>query len=269
MMTLVELFGLLGDLWRTGNWWMRRVVFLLLAWPFVVLLVALTLSPTVVASIATTIPVLSILLLLFSWPVATAIAASARHGRHVIGALLLIAAGELVVGIYLVLVPVRNAPEMIPIFILVAFATLFLTAGASLLGRTGEATRRLATILVLIAVGITAIFFAGGVDEARTWLDEQAAASASSGGDSGRQAVAAQRVTQVSLLGENLCSESVNLDNGPRGKNLFEGPAEARVHWQDGTTGFITEWFDVKGGHVCFTGPAGEKVTVRQVPRGA
>jgi len=85
----------------------------------------------------------------------------------------------------------------------------------------------------------------------------------------GTQSIGRSQFETVTLLGDETCSNYVDLDAGPRGDNYFEGPDDAVVHWEDGTSNSITEWVDRKGGLVCFTGPAGERVTVRQVPYGA
>lgn len=122
--------------------------------------------------------------------------------------------------------------------------------------------------VIPFVVAVVLFFVLGGPDLLQSFDGDSRSQSASSGNVRTSQETQAQQTTlqTVTLLGENTCSDYVDLDAGPRGENYVEGPTNARIHWQDGTSGFITEWFGVKGGRVCFTGPAGETVTVRQVP---
>ena len=74
-------------------------------------------------------------------------------------------------------------------------------------------------------------------------------------------------IISVSLIGEDKQSKSVDLDKMaqkfPGWFGLFEGPATAWAHFNDGIEGPITKDFGVKAGHVKFTGPAGQKVHIR------
>ncbi len=71
----------------------------------------------------------------------------------------------------------------------------------------------------------------------------------------------------IPLLGEDELSEPFDLNALPSGSNVsWEGPSKARVHFSDGSNGYLTKCFGVKGGVVRFSGPAGESVTIHVWP---
>ena len=71
----------------------------------------------------------------------------------------------------------------------------------------------------------------------------------------------------IPLLGEDELSEGFDLNALPSGFNVsWEGPSKARVHFSDGSNGYLTKCFGVKGGIVRFSGPAGESVTIHVWP---
>lgn len=77
------------------------------------------------------------------------------------------------------------------------------------------------------------------------------------------------RVARVSLRGFENCSDEVDLTLGPvKGRNFFLGSSDTLVRWLDYSSeeGPITKWWGSKGGRICFLGPIGETITVRQTP---
>lgn len=81
-----------------------------------------------------------------------------------------------------------------------------------------------------------------------------------------------ETVTWVTLQGVGECSDVVDLDTGPPGENFFglypKGTAISFLD-HDGKTILLDDLPDepiTASGSVCFLGPAGERVRVRQVP---
>lgn len=79
-----------------------------------------------------------------------------------------------------------------------------------------------------------------------------------------------KEIVRVQLLGEEVVSDGF-LGPGmvPGGwRYEFEGPLEARVHFDDGTVGPITKNYGVKGGVRRFSGPKGQEVVIKAYPPG-
>lgn len=126
--------------------------------------------------------------------------------------------------------------------------------------RAGNLHNNKAVLWVIVAIVVFPLVIKGFVEDASlpspTTSAEEVAVS-----------YASQTIDIIELLGDAECSESIDLSEGPRGYNYFSGPPGTQVReLSTGVVGFITETFDSIGGPVCFTGPAGEEVTVRQVP---
>ncbi|MBI2506962.1 MAG: hypothetical protein HYW00_02385, partial [Candidatus Colwellbacteria bacterium] len=126
--------------------------------------------------------------------------------------------------------------------------------------------RAVQAVLLVIVAFFTIAFYAGGTDGVRQKIE----AIGNNDAKAAPAAVAPEGATesQVALRGFGDCSASVDLDVGPSGRNVFLGPSSAVVRWLDygDEEGPINKWWDQKGGRVCFLGPAGETVTVRQIP---
>jgi len=145
-----ELRGLLGDLWRTGNYWLRLGVLALTVWPlFLIILATAGLSGTAIATLAVVVPVVALGIILLKWPLVTVFASSDKDGRRVLGVIFTIAFMELGVGIFLALVPVSDSPGLVPIFVLVAVALGLLTLARMTLGKEKFKWTRRLLILVL------------------------------------------------------------------------------------------------------------------------
>ena len=65
------------------------------------------------------------------------VVATSKYGRRALGTLMFTVFGELIVGIYLSFVPIRNAPELIPQLLLVGAAIVIGLIAISLLGKRG------------------------------------------------------------------------------------------------------------------------------------
>ncbi|MBI2278748.1 MAG: hypothetical protein HYU81_01645 [Candidatus Brennerbacteria bacterium] len=65
----------------------------------------------------------------------------------------------------------------------------------------------------------------------------------------------------VVLKGENVLTDPIGNPKGARGI-YYSGPPEARIHFGDGTSGWIAEWHGKKPGPFRFSGPKDDVVLV-------
>lgn len=157
------------------------------------------------------------------------------------------------------------APSVDRTLVLVTFA-LFVFFALVAASPTGKVRTRTIGVLSVVFVILTVLFLFGGKNE----FGDKLEAIGNDDAKAAPAAVAPEGATesQVALRGFGDCSASVDLDVGPSGRNVFLGPSSAVVRWLDygDEEGPINKWWDQKGGRVCFLGPAGETVTVRQIP---
>ncbi|MEX2033540.1 MAG: hypothetical protein WD889_03260, partial [Candidatus Colwellbacteria bacterium] len=156
------------------------------------------------------------------------------------------------------------APSVDRTLVLVTFV-LFILIALVTASPTGKVRTRAISVLSVVAVILTVIFLFGGKSEFGQKIEaigDDAKAGAVEAVPSGAT------TSRVVLLGFGECSAEVDLDAGPRGKNRFLGSPNALVYWEDygGEEGSINKEWGAKGGRVCFLGPAGETVIVRQIP---
>lgn len=177
MEALTSLLGLFKALWNTGNRWTRYALMTILIWPFLIVLVALTGSRHAV-SIFTLISILATIIFLTTgrrkrtggenaedpcvgWetgPLAILLLLSLfKKGRSAEKVLATMIGTELLLGIYFCLVPITNAPWLIPLFVITVFALLFF-----LIGVQNKVTKNVVTILSLMLLGLTVMFYLGG-----------------------------------------------------------------------------------------------------------
>ena len=256
---------------ENGRLWLRRVILILVLWPALLILVSL-ISPeesvnTLVSSIAIGVPIVAFLALVLKWPLISVsiVAASTKFTvvRRILGGLLFAVFLELAAGIYFSIVPVRNAPELLSLRVLIITAMGVLALSVALLDKKEWRTARTAMWILSIVLALVTVISFLGVDKTKELLTDTKQFVDEQDGDQS-VAVRDEFVQKVLLVGEDQCSELVRLDLGPPGENVFEGPSGAKVYWPDGTNGPISMNFGVKGGPVCFTGPVGEIVTVRE-----
>lgn len=172
-----------GPKLEKGRFWLRAVFLGLLLWPVILLLVSLATPAAavdwLVATIALVVPSVILVALVVKWPfISVAIAAASARiaaARKLVGWLLLAVFFELAAGIYLAVVPVERAPELLVLRVLVIAALGVLTLSVRLLGIKGSPfARSMTAILVLLLVGITVAVFFGGVNGIAERLKESA-----------------------------------------------------------------------------------------------
>lgn len=161
MKTLRELWLILVAFWNTGNRWLRVLLIMVVAYPAILILQSLAGAPQYVIALSGLIlPIIMILGLLLLWPIIIVAVAAFAKGRAVLRWLAGLVAFELLIGIYLAIVPVGNDKGLVALFTLVLVAIFFINIA---LGNTGKRTLQTALkIMVVIAIIITLIFFVGG-----------------------------------------------------------------------------------------------------------
>lgn len=265
---------------RIVNRWARLVILGVVfgvvipfaGWPFVLFAAALTGSAGFIAAVSflplVAFPVF-VIVLAVAYPLLSGILVTIPGVRVLFGWLFVVIFIELVIGLYLTVVPVWNKPGLIPVLaLLVVVLGTFLILRRQFVGLRGRWSGRFATALGL-AIGIVTIafFFSGKGEEVESVT---AQARPVSGIPVPAPLIGGvQEVARIPLLGQGKPSEQVITLPGsapPLWYVYFEGPSMAQVHFDDGTVGSITKWFGQKGGSLRFSGPAGGEVVVMAYP---
>jgi len=158
MGTLRILFALLGRLWRTGNFWARIGLTILVSWAVVIPVVAIFGYP-VLTAMFTLVVLLAATMLFVAYvdPLIVGVLAAFPGTRQAMRWLATVVGIELGLGVYCSIVPVWKDPELLVIATLVAVTLFFLAIGAG----GGIRTLGMAT-LVVVLLGATVMFFGGG-----------------------------------------------------------------------------------------------------------
>lgn len=128
MITLLqEIWGVVVALWNTGNRWVRWAIAIIASWPL--LMIYFSISPaSALVPYTALLPLFAVILLFIAWldPLVVVAIAAFPKGRTVLKWLAGIIAVELIIGIYLSVVPVINNPALVPLLILIVAAMVFL-----------------------------------------------------------------------------------------------------------------------------------------------
>lgn len=290
METLLELWRTFLVLWERGERPPRRVLLLtvgaIVFWPVLFTLAALLpWGPGTVVAIVTLLGPLGTALWLSLLPywtggvtVAAGLAVFNRgrlgdEARRLFRAVTLVLTGELLIGAFYVFIPVRKDPALIPIIMLVFMTLLFMRI-------SGLKARWLTRLLVWLAIGITLVFLLGGratvsrmIEEARekATTERQTVELVEAEGENPLRA-------EVVLQGPRHCVGPVVITDQKGGgvvpaywDYFFAGPSKAQARFDDGAAGSLeywNQWVGIKGGRVCFTGPAGQTVKILAYPPG-
>ncbi len=164
---LNEVWEVIAALWNTGVRFARvaiRVVLgVIFVWPFALLGASLTGSSGFTAAVAL-VPLAAILLLMLAYPLVSGVLAALPQGRRFYLWLVIVLFGEMVIGLYLAVVPVWNNPGLIPVLVLlVVVLGMFLILKRQFVWRRGG---WFSTVLALAILSITfTFFFSGGKKE--------------------------------------------------------------------------------------------------------
>lgn len=173
---------------RIANRWARLVILgvvfgvavPLILWPFVLIGVALTGSAGIVSAAAflplVALPVF-VIILAAAYPLLSGILVTIPGVRVLFGWLFIVIFAELVIGLYLAVIPVWNSPGLIPVLVLlVVVLGMFLILRRQFVGLRGGLASWFSTALVLAIVGITIVFFFSGKKEAEAKAAEATSA---------------------------------------------------------------------------------------------
>ena len=282
---LTEVWGVIVILWTIGygstrrglnaaRWIIRTVLLAILIWPLIVLAVAYYGQLGLTALVATA-PIGFFFLLILMYPLVSGILAVVPQGRIVWRYLLLLVFAEVVVGLYLILVPVWNSPQLMGLLtVLVSVLGMFLILKA-MFGWRNRWVTGFAGVLTVGVLTVTALFFFVGRAQERI---RQGAGVGQRGEVAATEAVSpaapatldsVKEITRIPLLGEDVLSEETLLLPGaipPLWYYYFDGPPDAQVHFGDEAGVTITGPFGRKGGTLRFSGPEGEEVVVYAYP---
>ena len=152
-----EILRVVISIWNLGNLWLRRIAIFAIALPLTMLVAAMlipqNLAVTVIPILAL-LPIAALIAVGLNKPLFIAAAATVEAGRKAISAVSLVLSADLVFGVYLSLVPISNDRGLVPLFVLALVTVLFLWIV--------NARGFVSSLLMLLAVGITVIFFLGG-----------------------------------------------------------------------------------------------------------
>ncbi len=111
MIALVQqIVGLAGDIWTTGNWWARRLLLALMAWPLLILAVGVLIGhPAVTATLVVFSVVPLGLLVWFSQPLIPIAATAVSSLQRLLQWAITVFALETALGAYLIVVPVGTS----------------------------------------------------------------------------------------------------------------------------------------------------------------
>jgi hypothetical protein len=158
---LKEIWKILVAFWGTGNRWLRWAIYFFLGW-FILMCFTAAIPHPGFKAIVVLLPFLTIVFgcLAFIDPLILAVIAVFPQGRKVIRLILIFIGIELVIGVYVSLVPISKDISLLPVLALTVIAILFL---GLVKGKIGV---RVTTILFCVVITLTIIFFLGGREKA-------------------------------------------------------------------------------------------------------
>ena len=141
--------------WEAGNYWVRLLTVVAVTWPIAMVTVAiLNFKPMTVVPLLTLALIFIALTIFLVAPVGFIALARITRARPVLLYLVFAVVVEILVGIYLSIVPVSTDPELVPLLTIIVLAI----AGLKIVGKW----RWVIAPLVFFAVAISLIFFLGG-----------------------------------------------------------------------------------------------------------
>jgi len=279
-----NIWDLTVDIWTTGNHLARWAIVLIVSWPFLLLLVAMT-GSGILTSLVSLVPVLIILLTLMMWisPGTLAVITVLKRGRTTLRAFATIIGMELVLGIYCALVPIQENRGLAIVVLLIFWALIFLSIGL-------KTKRSLAAIgfLSLILVILTASFFFSGVTKAAkvalkrtndrveervkkgegffSAIEEEYPKSKAKDDEPARKEMPpAPAPEKIEVL--TLTNDWIKFEPEPGKLYRYIAPHGTFVKYADGTGGPVNASYGEKSGPRLFSGPAGQKLIIQVFPR--
>src|SRR3989338_8806922 len=244
-----ELWEWILVLWRTGNLWLRLIALDIVFWPVVMTTIALYTNDNVTGLVAFIVPLVELLFVTLGYPLITGATLWDDLGRKTFGVLLAVTGAKMAVGVYLVLVPVRNSPGSLTLLALSVYGLIFL-APTVLSKLRGLGVGVMALVAVLVTISFIPAFRA----ELKEWWENVTNGTPAA---SGTPAVAIDPMS--------VCVQSFVYDVGPGQDATFEadrvlselpGSQEFRSHKSSGTTYVRSE------DSITFSHPTGGKVAI-------
>jgi len=154
-----EIWAIIVAIWNTGNRWARWAIAVFISWPL--MMVHFSIFFPAFVPYVTLFPLFAIAILFIAWldPLVVAAIATFSVGRRALRWLLAIIVVELMIGIYLSVVPIIKKPGLLPILILVVIAIAFIRLSPI-------KTKWVRTILYALVVIITLGFWLPNTMEA-------------------------------------------------------------------------------------------------------
>ena len=148
-----------GIVWRTGNFWGRIFILLIVCWPLFLALIATIGAGTAITSLLALIPFFAIVAGIAAYPVISAALVYFNKSRNILGWIAAIIGTELVIGAYFSALPLSNDRGLVPLLILVIAALVLLSLAKKL--------AFVRSILWIALIILTAIFIFGGREEVK------------------------------------------------------------------------------------------------------
>lgn len=169
METLRAVWAIIAAVWNTGNRLARWAIVIIALWPFLLVVVALAGIP-LLTSLLALLPIVALLLLILASldPLIIMAIGAFPQGRVCLRWIATIIGTELIVGVYLSVVPVWQDRGLVPLLVLIITAVLFFSIGIQ-----GKWVKKAVGILILIAIAITIIFTLGGREKIEQKIKER------------------------------------------------------------------------------------------------
>ena len=167
----IKMFGQIarffGILWRTGNFWGRIFILLIVCWPLLLAFVSATGGGVTITSLLAFIPFLALVVGIAAYPVADAalLYFEKKIKFSILGWIAAIIGVELVLGAYFAATPLSSDRGLVPLLVVIITALVLLSLAKKLAFVRG--------ILWIALIILTAIFILGGREEVK----EKAAAN--------------------------------------------------------------------------------------------
>lgn len=154
---LEQLLRFIDIAWHTGNFLGKISIIFLVGWPIFLAAFAALGGGTTLTAILALMPFLTAVMMLSTFPIIDAAVLANGKGRRIFKWVMAIIGVELVIGIYLSVVPVSNDAGLVPTLILVLAAILVIQLSGKM--------KRIKTLLWIGLIVLTIVFIKGGRDK--------------------------------------------------------------------------------------------------------
>lgn len=153
-MILEQISRFFGIVWRTGNFWGRIFILLIVGWPFLLAFTSAVGGGVTFTSLLALMPFFAIVAGIAAYPVISAALVYFDKSRAILGWIAAIIGTELAIGAYFSALPLSNDRGLAPLLVLVIAALILLSLAKKLAS--------VRTVLWIALVILTLIFAFGG-----------------------------------------------------------------------------------------------------------